>query len=294
MRLELTYKKKLKRPPTSVCSAFGRIFVATKGRRVFYVTEDGKTLKSIIFAHQINTLCASEHVVFCSQKNGSIFGLNSEHKVVFRANVGNASAVSSLFDQDLFVASENRKIVMLGDNSILKNSFFFAGTPLVQFDFSKSRILAVALQNDQHIRLLDIASKEKSTFKTADGYPETVKFLRDNFAAVGTSKGTLSVFSVVTRKRVSFLKFAHPIASLWVVGQNSMLVGTADCKISLVDLSEFNKMVLVDQIHVGGIPVEFCWHENEIACAISRESRLGRWNVAVDSHNQLIRLKIID
>lgn len=293
MRLEITYKKKLKRPPTSVCSAFGRVFVATKGKRVFCVMEDGKTLKSIVFSHQVNTLCASEHTLFCSQKDGGVFGLNSKHKVSFKASVGSGGAVSSLFSDDLFVASENKKIVVLGANSLVKNSFFFAGTPLVQFDLS-NRILAVILQNDQHVQLLDISSKEKNTFKAADGYPEVIKFIRDGFVAVGTSKGSLSLFSTVTRKRVSFLKFTHSISSLWAVSQTSVLVGTTDCRISLVDLSGFNKMILVDQISIGGIPVEFCEHGSEIACAVSRESRLGRWNVSESAHNQLIKLKVID
>lgn len=293
MRLEVTYKKKLKRSPTSICSAFGRLFAATKGKRVFYVMEDGNTLKSIVFSHQVNTLCATEHILFCAQQNGDIFGLNSKHKVVLRASIGDTSAISSLFEQDLFVASE-KKVAVLGTNSLLKNSFFFAGTSLIQIDLSKSGMLAAALQNDQHIQLLDTVSKEKSTFKISDGYPETVRFLNNDLVAVGTSKGTLGLFSVTTRKRISFLKFSHTISSLWAADETSMLVGTADCRISLVGLSEFNKLVLLDQIPTGGIPVEFCRHEDRIGCAVSRECRLGRWNIARNAHNQIISLKITD
>lgn len=255
--------------------------------------EDGKTLKSIVFSHQVNTLCAAEHTLFCGQQDGGIFGLNSKHKVAIRASIGGTPAISSLFNQDLFIASE-KKVAVLGTNSLLKNSFFFTGTPLIQIDLSRSGMLAVALQNDQHVQLLDTSSKEKTTFKISDGYPEAIRFLSDDLIVVGTSKGTVGLFSVATRKRISFLKFPHTVSSLWAARETSMLVGTTDCKVSLVGLSEFNKLVLLDQIPAGGIPVEFCRHGDRISCAVSRESRLGRWNIVRGAHNQIINLKIAD
>jgi len=285
--------KKLKRPPTSICSAFGRVYVATKGRRVFYFSDDGKTSKSIKFACQVNSVCSNNDTLFCAQADGKIFGLNEASKSIFKVSSGDSSIICSAFCEDLFVADGNGKITVFGTNSLVKNSYFIESLSVTDFDISKSKILAVSFQNSQKICIFETSSKKESTsVKLSEDYPEICKILAEDQLVIGTTKGLVSIFSMITKKRISFCKLGSKIASVHIINRNLLLVGTVNSKISLISISDFNKMDIVEKIDVDGIPVDFCSHNGVVVCALSRESRLGRWDLNRKAHNQIIHLKI--
>lgn len=292
MKLEVVESQKLKKPPTSICSAFNRTYVSTKGKRLFYFPGDGSPAKSIKFTQQVNSLSTNGNMLFCSQQDGSIFGLNSNNKSTFRSSVGETKPIYTIWNDGLYIASQNNKITVLSENSLVKNTYYFTGLPIVQFALSRAGMLSVVLQNEQNIQLINTETKEKSIIKTSDGYPEAVKFIGDNLIISGSSKGNVGLFSLSTKKKLSFLKLDSAVSSISVLPNQLFLVGTIDCKISLVSVADFNKLVLVDQLTVDGIPIDFIEHNEDILCAISRESRLGRWHVSRTSHNQVIKVRI--
>lgn len=291
-KISVDKKLKLCRPPTSIHTAFGKIYVSTKGKRIF-CTEDLKTFKSILFSAQVNSVCFGEDILLCGQENGALFGLNSKHKTVFKSSVGDSSVVVALFNditEDFMVASENNKISLYNKDAILKNTFFVCETPLVCFDVSRNNLISAVSQNNQNVHLLDMKSKEKSTLKIFDGYPEIVRFIKDDVLVVGTSTGSLSIFSMINKKRISFHKFEQSITSIHVIDESRILVGISSA-IHLLDISNFNTIEIVDKIEVDGIPVDFTG-KDRIYCALSRESRLGRWLKYKEGHNQIIQISI--
>lgn len=292
MKLIIADRTKLCRPPTSVCCSFGRIYIATKGRRVFF-TENMRSFKSILFSSQVNSLACSENLLFCCQKDGSIFGLNPKHKVAFKTSIGESECVHSAFDtvsDQLLVGSKNRKVSVFGLDAILRNSYPINESPLVYFDVSNGHILSGISQNDHSVQFIDFKTKERQSLRIIDGFPEILKYLRSDVFVVGSSTGMLNCFSTVNMKRISFLKFNSAITALHTLDSAHLLVGTLHF-IHLVDLSNFNKMEITQELSVGGIPIDFCGNE-VVYCAVSRESRLGRWMKCKNGNNQLIALNL--
>lgn len=290
MKIEITAKSKLKRCPTDICYFQDKIYISTKGKRVFY-SADFKTFKTILFTSQVNSLSTNSQVLFASQKNGAIFALNSAHKTIFKINAGDSQCIHLLCDMendDIFVGLENKKICLFSSSGISKNNFYFNEGPLVDFDVSKEKLIAKCTQNDQNV---NFSNKEKFTIKVADGFPEIVKFITSDLILIGSTTGILNCFSKITKKRISFLKLADQISSICPLTKTSFLVGIPN-RIILVDFSNFNKMEIIDEIEVNGIPVAFCSENKEIFVAISRESRIGRWRKEKEGDNQVLRLKI--
>lgn len=292
-KISIDKKIKLCRPPTSIHTAFGKIYVSTKGKRIF-CTEDFKTLKSILFSSQVNSLCYGEDILLCGQNNGALFGLNSKHKTVFKSSVGDSSIILALFNhltEDFMVASENNKISLYSKEAILKNTFFICETPLICFDISKNNLISAVSQNNQNIHLYDLKTKEKSTLKMFDGYPEIVKFVKDDLLIVGTSTGNLSIFSMINKKRISFHKFNQSITAIHVINESTIVIGMLSA-IHLLDISNFNTIEIADTVEIDGIAIDFAVKEKMIYCAISRESRLGRWQKCKEGKNQIVSLKL--
>ncbi|ELA41256.1 uncharacterized protein VICG_01745 [Vittaforma corneae ATCC 50505] len=293
MKLSITAKAKLCKPPTAICCCFDKTYIATKGRRVFF-TDDMRTFKSILFSSQVNSLACSENLLFCCQKNGSVFGINSKHKTAFKTSIGESECIYSVFDpaaDNLLVGSKSKKVSIFGLNTILKSSYFINESPLAYFDVSDSHTLAGISQNDQNIQFVNLKTKEKLSLRIIDGFPEILKYLKSDVLIVGSSTGVLNCFSTINMKRISFLKLGSAITAIHILGSTHLLVGTV-CFIYLVDLSNFNRMVIAQELPVDGIPIGFFGTE-VIYCAISRESRLGRWLKCKKGHNQLVVLSIM-
>lgn len=288
---EITARIKLSSPPTAVCKEFGRLYVATKNKRV-YCAKDDATLRSIRFSHCVNTLTSNGQILFCGQTDGSLFGLNEKHKSEFKVAVGDTKCIQSQYDRnadDLLVGSENRKILVFGKEEMLKNSYFINNTPLADFDLQNSLLAAIS-QIDQSINVIDLRSKEKDTIKHTDGFPEVVKFIRDDIIVVGSTSGTVSCFSTANRKRICYLKMEGPVSALHVLSSELLLVGTKG-KIALVGFSNFNTLAKIEEVEVEGIPVAFDG-KKEVYCALSRESRLERWLKCKDGKNLVVKLNI--
>lgn len=291
LSFKITQKNKICRQPTAICLCFDKLYVSTKGKRVFF-SQNNSSFKSILFSSQVNSLSSSENLLFCAQKNGAIFGLNKSHKTVFKAIIPNSQCILSFFDfsnDQLFIGSSNKKVTIFGTDSILKNSYFINDSPLAYFDLSKDDVLCGVSQNDETVQFTNLKTKEKSQLKIIDGFPEIVKFLKNDLLIVGTSTGMLNCFSTVNMKRISFLKFKDSISSIHIVSSTKILVGVPNF-IFLIDFSNFNKMEILQEIQIDGIPVDFCGKE-KVYCAISRESRIGRWKRCKDGKNQIITLE---
>lgn len=290
MKIEIVSKSKLKRPPTDVCEFQNKIYVSTKGKRVFY-SSDMKTFKSIVFSEQVNSLCSNSELIFALQKDGMIFGLNNKHKSAFKIKIGDSPCIFGLFNSqndELLVGSENMKISVFSPDGILKNTLYSTEGPLVYFDTSDKLIARCSL-NCQNIEFSSL--KDKFTIKILDGFPEILKFASTDTLLIGSSTGTVSSFSVLTKKRISFLKLENEITAIHIINSKTFLVGCPGY-IYLIDFSNFNKMEIIDQIKVDGIPIAFCG-TNDIYCGISRESRLGRWKKFKNGNNSVIKISII-
>lgn len=287
MKLQISKIESLKRPPTSIIFAFDRIYVSTKGNRVYYSQKE-RGFKGIKFSNKVFSLCSSDKAVYCAQTDGNIFGLNSLNKVVFRAFIGDQKTSSIVFNDDLF-CSQKAKITVLGETSIVKNTFFFNELPIVDFDAFNKKI-AVCTLNCQKINISD---SEKFDLKILDGFPEFVKFYNSDFLLVGSSTGFVHLFSLENKKRCSYLKLDGAISALTVIS-NTLLVGTSSLKIYLIEISEENKLILKAEETVDGIPIGFCNDGNVFYSALSRESRSGRWYFNRKSHNQVISIKLIE
>ncbi|KAM0680012.1 hypothetical protein GINT2_001698 [Glugoides intestinalis] len=291
-KINVIMKAKLKKQPTSISTAFGRVYVATKGKRIFF-SSDCALFKTIRFSSSVNTLSSSKNILFCGQTDGTVFGLDSNHKTEFKTVIGNSSCIESIYNHssnELLIGTENKKISIYGQDASLRASYFVNNTPFVSFSLSKENLIACISQLEQTVQLIDLNTKQKSTLKYTDGFPEVIEFLKDDSILVGSSTGVISCFSLINKKKVSFLNMKNPITAIHVINKTLFLVGSLR-SICLVDFSSFNKMNIVDELEVDGIPVAFDG-KDDIYCAVSRESRLGRWQKCKEGHNQLLKMNI--
>lgn len=293
MKLEIKPVTIIKGSPTSICYGLDRIYISTKGTRLFYLPEnvvvpnrrvDIKDIKSIKFANQVNSLCSDGMIMYCAQKDGTIFGINSKCKSVYKSFV-NSEPSLLMFSNDIYVATKNHKLMMLGTNSLLKNTFFLNDTPINHFDVSNGRV-AVSQENSQTLSIFKDNVKE--TIKVSDGFPEVLKYLETEIIMLGTTKGVLSVFSTVTKKRLFSLKLDGSITAIYLISSTCLIVGTASSKIYLINVLDFYKMEILQEVDVGGIPIGFSLGDKGLYAALSRESRLGRWHRNINSRNQLV------
>lgn len=292
MKLEIIKKTKLKRPPTSICSTFDRIYVATKGKRVFMIDNKTCEIKSIKFTKQVNTIATDKEILFCGQVDGNIFGLNDKHKTIFKANSGDSKIVYSKFFNDLFIGNENGKLSIFGVNSLLKNTLYFNENSIQCFDTFETGKLAVIFQNCQMVEVVDLNCKERIQIKISDGYPEIIKILTEDKILIGTAKGSVAIYSITSKKKITFLRLNSRISSIHLLDVNTFVIGTVECNLNIITVSDYNKMILVDTLITDGIPVDMCINDDKIYCAVSRESRLGRWNTSRKSHNMILNLKV--
>lgn len=290
MKIIKVKELKIKKPPTSVCSQFNNIYVSTKGKRVFY-TSDTREFKSILFSSQVNSMTASNCILFCVCEDGKVFGLSENHKVIYRSSAGDSVATHCLYDSataDIMVSTFSKKIVILTEHSMLKDSYFCFETPVIYFDFSVDRNLACVSQNNKNIKIFSL--KESNDLKVVDGFPEVLKFISNEIIVVGTSKGSIQIYSIKTRKRITGLDTGSEVHSIFIIDSNYFLVGLSS-KICLYKYDNFS-IELIDELPVNGIPVAFCLHNKGITAAISRESRLGRWNLMKKGRNSILSLEI--
>lgn len=285
---------RLKRPPTDICAVFENLYVSTKGKRIFFLSDKQKELKSILFSSQVSSMAASDAVLYCGCSDGKMFGLSSAHKVVFRSVSDVSGVTRCAYDRtraDILVSTNNKKVQSFGENSITKDTFYCYDTPVVDFDITMEGYLACASQNSQSVKVINIASKESRTLQLAGGFSEAVKFLSNELVLVGTLSGALQIYRLKTLEMVHSIKTSGGVHSLYLHKNEFLLVGLAD---STVDVYKINnrRIDFSEKISVSGIPVAFCAFRNNIAIAVSREPRLGRWEACKTGKNRIIILKI--
>lgn len=292
MKIILNKKVSLKRPPTDICAIFGNLYVSTKGKRVYFIKKDSKQMKSILFSSQVNSLETSSSTLFCSCKDGKVFGLSDTHKILYRAMSDEKGSTKCIFNdknKELYVATYNKKISVLSEDGILKKMLYCHETPVIDIKLSFDSYIAAISQNNKNLIIFDNYETKPKYIKILYGFPEVLLY-HDNYLIVGTDNGNLLIFSSKTHKKLNFTDLKSSIHSLFIYDNNTILVGTGNCKIILCDLESLK---VLDEISCDGIAIGFCKYENEIVAALSRESRLGRWKKNKNSHNSLKFLQII-
>lgn len=293
MEIKKVKEYKLKGPPTALCAAFGCLYVATKGKRVFFLRSGESVFKSILFSSQVDALGASDTTLYCGCSDGKIFGLASTHKITFRAASDSSGVTHCVFDRahaSLLVSTAGKKVQAFGENSILGNTFYCYDTPVIGFDVSGGGALACVSQNNRSIKVFGADSKELKPLRTAAGFPEALVFVTDERILVGSLSGTLRLYSVRTREVLCTARAPGGIHSLYV--QNDIvLAGLGNSALALYRISG-NEIVDAGGCAMPGIPVAFCQCEDGIAIAASREPRLGRWGVQKAGHNKVVIARI--
>lgn len=291
MKLSLIASKKLGKSPVAICSQFQRVYVSTKGRRIFY-TEDMEMFKSVLFSSQVNSFSKIADILFCCQKDGAVFALTKDHKTARKIHVGDAGCIQSLTNNTELYISTGKKIAVFTTADLSpRPAYFISDLPIVTFDVSDENIAAGVL-NDPNIQVVSKISKAKTVLKLPEGFPEIVKFIKNDVVVVGSTTGVLSIFSTVNMKRISFLKFKFAPTAIQILSSTRLLVGMK-FEVHLVDISQFNRMESIFKMEVAGIPVDF-WGDGPIYCAVSRESRFGRWDKCTSGQNQIIKMAVED
>lgn len=292
MKIILNRKVSLKRPPTDICTIFGNLYVSTKGKRVYFIKKDSKQMKSILFSSQVNSLETSSSIMFCSCKDGKVFGLSNTHKILYRSMSDEKGSTRCIFNdkiKELYVATYNKKISVLSEDGILKKMLYCHETPVVDIKMSFDSSIAAISQNNKNIIIFDNYESKPKSIKVLHGFPEVLLY-HDTYLIVGTDNGNLLIFSSKTHKKLNFIDLKTSIHSLFMYDENTILVGTGNCKIILCNLETLE---ILDEMILDGIPIGFCKYENEIVAALSRESRLGRWGKIKNCHNSLKFIQII-
>lgn len=299
MKLAKEREYRLARPPTCIASVNGNVYVSTKCKRLFYLPSDSRQLKSILFTSPVTSVCRSDSVLYCGCESGRLFGLDSRHKTVFRAETGNEERVNccvySAQRESIFVASNGPKILEFGQNSILKNAFYCQGSRTTQLALQAtdraaadraamatmdSTAVALVQENILSVKLLNILSKEVTEIGTAGAFPEAVCFLSDRALLVGLLSGAITCWarrkSRYERQSAYECPDGSAVCAIMALPDGLFIAGFSDFTVRLFRMDQTG-MACLDRLETPGLPVAFCGHGGAVAVAVSREQRLGRW-----------------
>jgi hypothetical protein len=293
MKIIIDGQVKLKKPPTSILESFGNLYISTKSPRIFYIPQNSRKLKSILFSSQVMSMAGSESSLFCSCADGMVYGLSDKHKVSFKSATDKSECTYSMVDErtsDIVISKNSNKIVVLAQNTILKNTYYIYDTPVIYFDISKERQIAAVTQNNKNIKLLQSDFKDYKILNVQEGFPEIAKFVRNDLL-VGTLSNSIQLYSTKKSKMILSTKLSAGVQSIYIVDDYVYLVGLLNSRVCLVHHID-NSLKIIDEIEVEGIPIGFTRYKNQIAVAISREPRLGRWGHRKDGKNKVIFLNV--
>lgn len=294
MSIKVLAELRIPRPPTDICAPQDRLYVATKGKRVFFAAGGLEGVKSILFSSQVTALSASESVLYCGCEDGTIYGLSPAHKTVFKVAVGPTEITSMLYHKtrsDIFAGAHNRKIVQLGENSIVKNTFYGYDSPVASFDVSANGTLASASQNNQNIKVVNANTKDPKHLRLPCGFSESVKFLSNDYLLVGTLSGQLHVYRTRSLELADTVSVPAGICAMHLHQDGTLLLGLVNATIVVCRLCKAHPEP-TETIQAGGIPVAFSTYRGSVAVAVSREKRMGRWNRTRGGKNKIILLSI--
>ncbi|KAI5173334.1 hypothetical protein PAEPH01_1900 [Pancytospora epiphaga] len=294
MGVRIKSELQIPRPPTDVCIFGDRIYTATKGKRVFFTSLELEGKKSILFSSQVNALSSSDGILYCGCQDGLLYGLSKAHKTVLKTPVDPKGITRVFWDEargDIFVASNGKRVVQMGDNGIIKNTFYGYDSPVLDIDVSSNGTLFSVSQNNQSIKLVDINAKEPKHIYLSSGFPETVKVISNKYVVLCTLDGILYLYDAKGLGVVSTLNVSAGICSIHLHLDCFVLLGLIDGTIALYKhlgtILDF-----VEMIKVPGIPVGFTSHGKDLVVITSREMRMGRWNKKSDGKNMVIVFEI--
>lgn len=314
----------LKRPPTDICSLNDNIYISTKSKRVFYIhdlnSEKLRNFKSILFSEPVNALSSSNNNIYCACTNGRVFGMDSKHKVMFRASSDISGVTFCKFDEirrNIIVSTTQKKIQIFTEESFLRNTFYCSDTPIISFDISKDGILSSISENSHIVKIIRTVenNSKKDTvkdIKLQNGFPECLK-IHGDYIYIGTNIGIIYIYSITTYKMVAKYVEHGSIYSIHIIDNENFIVGICeavgsnnDCdknsesanetikNIAKIKKHNFKnkKIEFNSELKMPGIPVAFCNYKNKLAVAISREPRLGRWGIMKTGKNKVIIIDI--
>ncbi|KAI4291647.1 hypothetical protein PAPHI01_0921 [Pancytospora philotis] len=287
MGFKIVAKYPLKRPPTDVAARGSRLYVSTKGKRIFFLAEGNDGLKSILFAAEVGAMSAADDALYCGCSDGRIFGLSDAHKVVFRATADPAGVTGVLYDrarEELLVSTYSKKILAFAQNSILKNTLYCYDTAVADFDVAPCGVVASVSENNQRVKLVVPGVEEPRILHLKEGFSESVRFLSNELLLVATLGGALSVYRVKTLEPVCTIKAGAGVLAMHVLKDNHVLLGCDNSTLECYRLAG-RSLELVGTHEVAGLPVAFCDFRGATAVALSREPRRGRWGMSRSGKN---------
>jgi len=206
MSLRLSAKYMLRAAPTDVCISDDTLYVSTKSKRVYFIKKGARLVKSIRFSSQVNALGSAAAGIYCACADGRVFGLNAQHKVTFRATADTAGCTALAIDharREVAVASYGRKVELLLDNGILKNTFYVEDTPVSSVAISEQGVIACASQNKRTVALFNSLTGDRQPITVPVGFPEATTFTGSDRLIIGTAAGAIYVYSVRSRKLIA-------------------------------------------------------------------------------------------
>ncbi|KAI5149482.1 hypothetical protein ENBRE01_0925 [Enteropsectra breve] len=284
----------LKRPPTDICAAFGRIYVSTKSKRIFCIDPAAKTQKSILFSGQVNAFAASEDTLFCACKDDKIFGINSAHKTVFKSNADGSEAIRCVFDKvrdSLLVATAKQKIMVLGSNSMLKNTFYSSYSPIVGLGCTTEGKVAVATENCSEIKIFCGDKKEPEIINASGEFIACFKLISRDLLIAGLANKKIALINIKTKKKIAEVETDSEILSIGVISSSIFVVGCVGKTMSFYTIVQ-SKIEHSEHIALTGLPVAFVLAEKQLAVAVSRESAYGRWARDKSAQNAVLLFDI--
>lgn len=284
----------IKRPPISVVAFNDKLYVATKGYKVYCFENVEEKPKFITFKYHVNFLTASNNIIYCACDNGKIIGLDKFHKTVFKTHPENSSVTYCKYDKitnKLIVGNKNSKLYSFSENGITQHSLLCTTMPITSFDTNSKAVLCSATQNNKTLHFFDLLKTVKSTLKIEKGFPETVLFVSENLILVGTVEGFIHLYAKIKNnyKLCDTYVGSGSVETIFLLDNQRFLVGFSKCKIAEYKI-ENNNMNLVYMMETKGIPIQFCKYKHDIAVAISREPKMGRWNRKKKGFNQILMI----
>lgn len=292
--LKRTKEYALSYSPTALAANSGNIYIAVKGKALFFIPLDSRKLESVPFVDQITSLAAGGNALYCGCKGGDIIGITSKHSTCFKASIDKTPITHCAYDpyrSEILASSHGRKIVIFGDNGIQKNSHFFYTTPVVSFRFTKEGMIAGISENNQVVRLVDSIGKSHKELKLSGGFPESIIFSNREHLLVGTNTGSVQLYSLKTMKLVAECNTGASVITLCCFKDNTFLLGTTRPELLILSV-EGSSMEIAGSWELEGIPVAIEAVGDEIVLALGREPRLGRWGRMSKGKNRIVFIKI--